>query len=465
LLEKDLSSHPAEILLSVDRGDAAPLRAQIERQLREAVRSGALKPGSAIPSTRELARDLGVSRPLVMEAYSQLAAEGYLALSQGAAPRVGEMTLPAAAEIAIEPRTESLRYDFRPGVPDLTSFPQKAWLKATEVALGKMSAAEFGYSERHGATALREALARYLGRVRGVSASAGQILVTSGFEQARSFLSRALWRAGRRRIAVEEPGYADREVFIEQGFELIPVPVDDEGIDVEALAETNAEVVLTTPAHQYPTGVVMSGPRRLALAAWLRRTKAVAVEDDYDAEFRYDRAPVGALQGLVPEHVVYAGTASKTLAPALRLGWLVVPPSLLDALKVELHVDYGRSRIEQHALAHLIERGDFDRHLRRMRSVYAARRAALLEAVASELPGCVVSGVSAGLHATVRLPGRIDEPEVVARALERSIGLRFMSHHYLGRKPRASTMLLSYSGRSESAIRSGIRGLAAVLSA
>lgn len=458
-----MSSRAAEILLSVDREGGEALRAQIERQLRDAVRSGALKPGSAIPSTRELARELGVSRPLVMEAYSQLAAEGYLALHQGAAPRVGDVTSPVAEDVAIEPKVEGLRYDFRPGVPDLTSFPQKAWLKATEAAMAKMTAAEFGYSERHGATVLREALAGYLGRVRGVSASAGQILITSGFEQARSFLSRALWRAGKRRIAVEEPGYADRQVFIEQGFELIPIPVDEEGIDVEALAGTKAEIVLTTPAHQYPTGVVMSGPRRLALAAWLRRTGAVAVEDDYDAEFRYDRAPVGALQGLVPEHVVYAGTASKTLAPALRLGWLAVPASLLDALKVELHVDYGRSRIEQHALAYLIQSGDFDRHLRRMRAVYAERRATLLEAVETALPGSVIGGVSAGLHATVQLPRPVDETDITARALERSIGLRFMSHHYLGRAPRESTLLLSYSGRSESAIRTGIRGLAAVL--
>jgi GntR family transcriptional regulator / MocR family aminotransferase len=326
-----------------------------------------------------------------------------------------------------------------------------------------MSPAEFGYSERHGATVLREALAGYLGRVRGVSASAGQILITSGFEQARSFLSRALWRAGMRRIAVEEPGYADRQVFVDQGFTLIPIPVDDEGIDVNALAATNSEIVLTTPAHQYPTGVVMSGARRLALAGWLRRTGAVAIEDDYDAEFRYDRAPIGALQGLVPEHVIYAGTASKTLAPALRLGWLVVPPSLLEALKLELHIDYGRSRIEQHALAHLIESGDFDRHLRRMRLVYAARRAALLATVEAMLVRCVVSGVSAGLHATVQLPAPVDEPAVVARALARSIGIRFMDDHFMGPRPKTSTLLLSYAGLPESAIRSGIRGLAAVL--
>jgi GntR family transcriptional regulator/MocR family aminotransferase len=471
-VEKYLSSRKTELLLAVERDGQHSLQAQIERQLREAIRSGSLQPGGALPSTRDLARDLGVSRPLVMEAYAQLAAEGYLAVRQGATPRVAE-SAPRTASTAIQlpphdPAADRpfYRYDFRPGIPDLASFPSSLWLKAVAAALKSMRPADFGYTQRYGSEPIRQALARYLGRVRGVSADSRQILITGGYEQARTFLARALRRRGVRTLAVEDPGYADREIWIANGFTLQPVPVDEEGIDVARLAQTEAEAVLLTPAHQYPTGVVMSGARRLAMATWLRDRNAVAVEDDYDAEFRYDRAPIGALQGLAPEHVVYAGTASKTLAPALRLGWMVVPPALLPMLEDELRqMDYGRGRIDQHALARIIESGDFDRHLRRMRVVYRDRREALLGALESEMPGSEIGGVSAGLHATVKLPRHVDEAAVTERAGKRDVGLSFMSKHYLGETPNRSTLLLSYANQSEAAIRSGIKGLAAALQA
>jgi GntR family transcriptional regulator/MocR family aminotransferase len=464
-VEKHLSSRPAEILLSIDRGANESLRAQIERQLRDQVRSGALRPGSEIPSTRELALELGVSRPLIMEAYAQLAAEGYLALRQGAAPRVSQFSAPAARPPLTVPESSPplLRYDFRPGIPDLASFPKKEWLKATAAALDSMTAQNFGYSERYGVAPLREALADYLGRVRGVSAAPEQILVTSGFEQARSFIARALWEKGVRRIAVENPGYADRAVFLDLGFELLPVPVDAEGLDVGTLAELKAQALLTTPAHQYPAGVVMSGARRLAIAAWLRRSNAIAIEDDYDAEFRYDRSPIGALQGLAPEHVLYAGTVSKTLAPALRLGWLVAPPELVEPLRTEMQFDYGRSRIEQHALAYLLKSGAFDRHLRRMRAIYATRRQTLLAAIAAHLPEAEVSGVAAGLHVAATLASKHDEATVIELAARRGIGISFMTRHFLGPSPKRSTLLLSYAGLSEAGLRAGIKGVAAVL--
>lgn len=466
LWAKQLSSRKAELLLIVNRNGAESLQAQVERQMREAIRQGALRAGSEIPSTRDLAHDLGISRPLVMEAYAQLAAEGYLALRQGAAPRVAESALPSRArKLPAETiSAANFRYDFRPGQPDLSSFPVTRWLKAVEVALKAMAPQDFGYGQRFGVLPLRQALADYLGRVRGVSADPRQILITGGFEQARGFLARALNRRGVKHLAIEEPGYTDRDVWLAAGLKLIPVPVDENGIDVAALARSDAQAVLLTPAHQYPTGGVMSGARRLDLAGWLRDKDALAVEDDYDAEFRYDRSPVGALQGLAPDHVIYAGTASKTLAPALRLGWVVAPPEMLLMLEDEARqIDYGRGRLDQFALAHFIRTGDYDRHLRKMRVLYRNRRAALLALLSAELPEITVGGISAGLHVTVRFPRRLDEPGILESAGKRDIGVSFMREHYIGAAPDESTMLLSYANMPESALRAGLRTLATIV--
>jgi GntR family transcriptional regulator/MocR family aminotransferase len=462
------SRRQAELLLTVDRNGTDSLQAQIEQQLREAIRQGALRAGSEIPSTRDLARDLGISRPLVMEAYAQLAAEGYLALRQGAAPRVAHSVSPLQVP-QLPPETIStapFRHDFRPGIPDLSSFPASRWLRAVEAALKTMTPDDFGYGQRFGVLLLRQALADYLGRVRGVSADPRQILITGGFEQARSLLARALKQRGVTHLAVEEPGYTDRAVWLAAGLNLIPIPVDENGLDVAAIAQSKAQAVLLTPAHQYPTGGVMSGARRLALAGWLRENDAIAIEDDYDAEFRYDRSPVGALQGLAPGHVVYAGTASKTLAPALRLGWIVAPPDLLLTLESEArHIDYGRGRIDQFALAHFIGTGDYDRHLRKMRALYRDRRAAILAVLGTTLPEVVVGGVSAGLHVTARFPRRLDETGIMDSAAKRDIGLSFMRQHYIGTAPDESTLLLSYANMPESALRAGLRALATIVDA
>jgi GntR family transcriptional regulator / MocR family aminotransferase len=461
-----LSSREAELLLAVDRNGPASLQAQVERQLRDAIRSGTLRPGSEVPSTRDLARDLGISRPLIMDAYAQLAAEGYLALRQGAAPRVAD-SAPQQPTRELPPEsftTAYFRYDLRPGFPDLSTFPSARWLKAVEAGLKAMTPNDFGYTQRFGVWPLRQALADYLGRVRGVSADPRQILITGGFEQARTFLARALKRRGVTELAVEDPGYADREVWLAAGLKLVPIPVDEDGIDVAALADSNAQAALLTPAHQSPTGVVMSGARRLALASWLRDRNALAIEDDYDAEFRYDRAPIGALQGIARDHVVYAGTASKTLAPALRLGWMAVPADLLLMLEDELRqMDYGRGRIEQFALAHFIRTGDYDRHLRKMRALYRDRRAALLSALRAELPEVEVSGISAGLHANARFPRRLDEIAILERATRRDMGLSFLRRHYLGAAPDESTLLLSYANLPESALRTALRTLATII--
>ena len=462
-----MTSRSIEILISLQRDGVRTLGAQIEDQIRDAIRAGTLRSGAPIASTRDLAEQLGISRPLVVEAYAQLAAEGYLTLRQGSRPRVAALTAvgtgKATEREAIAPPP---RYDFRPAVPDLSAFPRARWLKACRNALARMPAEELGYGGRHGSEILRVALSEYLGRVRCVVAGPAQIVVTSGFEQGRALACRALHAIGARRIAVEDPSYTEWTPVSRAGLEIVPIPVDGDGMRVEELDSAKADAVLLTPAHQFPTGAVLSGERRIKLLAWLRDNDAIAIEDDYDSEFRYDRAPVGSLQGMDPERVIYAGTASKTLAPALRIGWLVVPRRLQAAVEAEHRLaDHGCPRIDQHALAELIDSGEFDRHLRRMRILYRQRRDALLTALAAEMPEAVVSGIAAGLHATVRLPVACNEAAIRVEAQRRSIALEFLSEHYVGSRPGPAVMLLGYARSPESAIRAGVHALAAAIRA
>jgi GntR family transcriptional regulator/MocR family aminotransferase len=463
-----LTSRPLDILVAVDRDHPLTLGRQIEDQLRNAIRDLTLRPGSRLPSTRDLARELGVSRPIVVDAYAQLAGEGYLELRPGTRPQVTGCAGPCQPPTTRrpEPVTEP-RFDFRPGVPDLSTFPRSAWLRSVRDALAGMLDSDLGYSDPHGSEVLRLALRDYLGRVRGVVTDASRVVVTSGWCQGRTLLCHALASMGARRIAIEDPSHNEvRLSAATAGLELVPIPVDGEGLRVDMLEQTAVDAVLMTPAHQYPTGAVMSGARRGALLEWLRRREAIAVEDDYDAEYRYDRAPVGALQGMDPERIVYAGTASKTLAPAMRLGWMVVPPRLLDAVQREQRqVDFGVSRIEQHAFADFLSRGELDRHLRRMRARYRARRDALVEALIEALPEVRVHGIRAGLHVMVQLRagdrGRVIRDE----AARRGIALTALSDYYLEWADDSSMLLLGYGRSTEAVIRAGVRELAAAVRA
>jgi GntR family transcriptional regulator/MocR family aminotransferase len=454
-----------ELLAGIHRGQGRRLGLQIEEQIRRAIRSGTLRAGARVPSTRDLARQLGVSRPIVVDAYEQLAAEGYLAITQGARPRVAATPIAASSPAKADSRAEPPpRIDFTPAVPDLAAFPRTVWLRATREALATMTDDDLGYREPHGCDALRRALAEYLGRARGVLADPARIIVTSGFAQGRTLLCRALRASGAKRIAVEDPSYSEWEPIRHAGLEILPIPVDEDGIRVDVLARTNADAVMVTPAHQAPTGVVLSGERRTALLAWLRARRAVALEDDYDAEFRYDRSPVGALQGMEPEHVVYAGTASKTLSPALRLGWLVVPRHLQNAVQAaQIVADFGVSRIEQHALAWFLANGELDRHLRRMRARYRARRDTLLRALAAELPEATVHGIAAGLHATVRLPKRYDERAIYDEARRQGIAIGVLGDYRIRPRRTLPTILLGYARCAEPTIEAGVRDLARVI--
>jgi GntR family transcriptional regulator / MocR family aminotransferase len=463
-MPQDRTSRPLELLLPVRRG-AGALRAQLERHLREAVRSGRLRPGSALPSSRTLAEQLGISRGVVVEAYDQLAAEGYLVARPGSATRVADAALVGAAPPSPAAPSKPLRYDFRPGVPALDSFPRSAWLASLRKALKEAPHAALGYGDARGQQALRQALAAYLGRVRGVAANPDQVLVCSGFAQGTALVCRALGRRGARRVAMEDPCHpGQRAIVAAAGLEPVPVPVDDHGIQVDRLAAIGADAVLVTPAHQFPTGTVLAATRRGALAAWAQRNEAVIVEDDYDAEFRYDREPIGAVQGLAPDRVVYAGSASKTLAPALRLGWLVLPAWLTDAVAEQKALDdLASPALEQLAFADLLGRGEVDRHLRRNRARYRARRDALVAALGVHAPQVRVGGIAAGLHAVAELPPQSDEATVVAGASRRSVGVYPMSDYRFGASAGPPALVLGYGGLGEPAIRRGMQLLALAL--
>ena len=440
--------------------------AQIEEHLRQAIRTGTLKPGARVPSTRDLARQLGVSRGLVVNAYAQLGAEGYLVVRQGALPRVSDSVAREAAEVDEAPAAAAPRYDFRPSLPDVSMFPRDAWLRCVRKALTEMTDADLRYGDPRGAQPLRAALADYLGRVRGVVATPSRFVITTGYRQSEHLLCQALAGRGAKRIALENPGHPEQKISARRaGLEPVMIDVDDGGMRIDELERADVDAVILTPTHQSPVGVTLAGERRGALLEWLRDRDAIAIEDDYDAEFRYDRAAVGALQGLEPEHVVYAGTVSKTLVPALRIGWVAVPSRLLDAVAEEKRLaDRTTAQIDQHAFAHFLTSGELDRHLRRMRVRYRSRRDALVEALADELPEARVEGIAAGLHATVRLPDGDDERAIAEEAARRHVAIEVMADYRTG-MAGAPTLLLGYGQIAEPSIRPGVAALAEAIRA
>ena len=454
-----------EILLELDRERPEPLRLQLERGLREAIRSGRLQPGERLPSSRELARELGVSRGLVLECYTQLQAEGYLASRGGSATRValGAEAPPVPPPRPAAPARPSV--DFRHGLPDLASFPRRDWAWAMREACREVQAGELGYVDAWGSQALRVVLAAYLRRVRGAVAEPERVVICSGVQQGVNLLIRALAKRGVKRVAFEDPGHPDHRAGLAlAGIEAVPVPVDERGVELEALEASGAGAVVLTPAHQSPTGALLAPERRQALVAWAAENDATLIEDDYDAEFRYDREPVGALQGLAPERVATLGSVSKSLAPGLRLGWVVCPPRLADAIVDEKRIeDRSAPVLDQLALAALIESGRYDRHLRRMRGVYSARREALMDALARHAPGLDLRGLAAGFHVLVILPEGVTEAEVVAAARERSVGVYGLSDNAFGEARWPPALVIGFGNVGEGAIEDGIAAIADLL--
>jgi GntR family transcriptional regulator/MocR family aminotransferase len=467
-------------------------RAALERALRAAIRDGRLRAGERIPSTRALAHDLGLARGTVAEAYAQLAAEGYLRTSQGAPTRVagwdetagggrpgaatgraaggwpgaamagaaggwpgaaiagaaggsrdaamaraaGEATAPSAG---ISGRGRPARLSLRPGVPDVGAFPRSAWVAALRRALNAAPDAVLRTGDPRGRPELRAALAAYLGRARGVPARPDRIVITAGFTQGFALLCRAF---GPGTMALEDPCLHHlRDIARAAGLDVAPLAVDERG----AHTPDDAVAALVTPAHQFPLGATLAPERRAALVAWARERSAIVIEDDYDGEFRYDRQPVGALQGLDAEHVIYAGTASKTLAPGLRLGWLVLPERLVAPVVAARPLAGGDPPVlDQLALAGLIASGGFDRHVRRMRQRYRRRRDALLEVLA----GRSTRGVAAGLHLVLDVD---DEDEIVAAAAARGLALDALGPYWHDPAGRPQGLVLGYAAAPEHA--------------
>jgi GntR family transcriptional regulator / MocR family aminotransferase len=448
----------------LDRSARIPLHRQIENTVRESIRAGRLPRGTSLPPSRVLAADLGVSRGVVVEAYQQLAAEGYLASRAGGYTQVAAGPSPATAGLTLARETPP-RIDLSYGRADVSSFPRAAWLRAIRGALASAPNDLFGYLAGSGVPQLRTAIAGYLNRVRGTQAQPGQIVICTGYAQGIALLVGVLAAAGARRLALEDPSSGDDALPAARaaGLDVVGVPVDRDGIRVDMLAESGADAVVITPSHQWPTGSVLSAANRAAMLAWAAERGAVVIEDDYDAEYRYDRTPVGALQGLAPDRVVYAGSASKTLAPGLRLGWFVMPGPLAGPMAAaKIAADRGSPALEQLALADLITRGEFDRHLRRMRPVYRRRRDALLAALARRLPRLEPAGVSAGLHLVTWLPPHLDEATVVAAAARAGVGVDGVTPYRISH-PGPGGLIFGYAAVNEAAIAEGVGILARVM--
>lgn len=482
----------------------------LARQIRRAVAEGLLPPGSRLPATRVLADELGVSRGVVTEAYRRLTEDGHVegrgragtvvlaaplarpteggragsgqvgrragergaGERRGAACRTGVRDS-ASGERALfdDPldtgvfdalRAAPARVDLSPGLPDLAAFPRAAWLRAERAVLAGLVPSDFGYGDPRGTPALRRAVARWLALNRGIAADPDEVLVVAGTAQALGLLALVLKDEGVTQVALEDPSSLGiRQHLRNSGLQSPPVPVDERGVRVDALRATGARVALLTPAHQFPTGVVLDGVRRRELTDWAR-DGGLIIEDDYDAEHRYDRPPVPALRSTLADHVAYAGSVSKLLAPALRVGWLLAPRRYRDALvDAKRFADLGNAALPQLVLAHLMESGELERHLRFLRRRHRGRRDAMIAALADRLPGAVVHGAAAGLHLTVTLePGR-DDTALAAAALERGVKVQPLSWH--AQRPGRPGLVLGYAASTPSDIREGVSVLGDLL--
>jgi GntR family transcriptional regulator / MocR family aminotransferase len=422
-------------------------RAALEAALRDAVRSRRLAAGTALPSSRALAADLGLARNTVADAYGQLVAEGWLAARHGSGTWVAEQAarIPAAGPAGALDVPRGARYDLRPGFPDVSEFPRTAWLGAARRALVAAPARSLaGYGDPAGLPVLRAALATYLARARGVTVTPERIVVCAGFSQGLELLCDLLRSRGERTLAIEAYGHqAHRQVATSAGMNLAPVPVDERGALAGGEAPAGAAAVLLTPAHQFPLGVALAPERRRRVADWAVAGSRLIIEDDYDGEFRYDRQAVGALQSLAPDNVVYAGTASKSLAPGLRLGWLAVPQQLVgEVIEIKRATSRLSSSLDQLALAEFISSGGYDRQVRRARLVYRKRRDWLVSELRRRVPGVAVAGIAAGLHVLVRLPSGVSEEDVIARAAARGLALHGLASFRAGGGPQLGPALI-----------------------
>jgi GntR family transcriptional regulator / MocR family aminotransferase len=449
-------------LLAIALDPRRPLGLQIEERLRALIRSQGLDAGGELPSTRALAADLGVSRGVVVGAYAQLAAEGYITLRRGAAPLVSAVLHEPAAPCAPGPDVPvaGARYNLRPDLPDFGLFPRAEWAAVTRHSLQHSANSDLAYGEPFGSVVLRTRLAPFVARTRGVVAAAERTGVFAGSTHALFAIASVLREQGATAIAVEDPGHRWRtRVLRASGLEVVPVPVDGRGLQVERLPARAAAVVVS-PDHQFPLGVTLAAERRRALVEWAVQGDRLVLEHDYDGHFRYDRPAAGTLQALAPEHVAYVGTASALLAPTLRIGWAVVPARLVEPLALQMFANVvATPRLPQLALAEFIERGYLDRHLRRARAAYKRRRELALDVLQRRLPGAVAAGAPVGLYLTVGLPHGADEGTVLAGARRRGIAVDGVNEHAL--LPQPPALALGFAALPEPTLTRALAALAA----
>jgi GntR family transcriptional regulator/MocR family aminotransferase len=459
--------------LAVDEAPAGGKADWLARQIGRALADGRLPVGSRLPATRVLAGELGVSRGVVTEAYQRLIEDGHLAgRGRNGTVVIGAPAVPTSppdppsprpvfaaapgADIFDAMRAAPARIDLSPGRPDLTAFPRAAWLRAERRVLDHLASSDLGYGDPRGTPALRRAVADWIARNRGVRADPGEVLVVSGTAQTLTLVGQVLRDDGISAVAVEDPGsLGARQHLRDRRLDTPPVAVDSEGVRVDELRATGAAAVLLTPAHQFPTGVVLRGGRRNELTRWARETGGLVIEDDYDAEHRYDRPPVPALRSVLPEHVFYAGSASKLLAPALRIGWVLAPPKYRDALvDAKRFADLGNAALPQLVLAQLMESGALERQLRHLRRQHRRRRDAMIEALGAHLPDATVHGAAAGLHLTVTFRAGFADTDLAAAALARGVKTHPLSWHR--QRPGRPGLVLGYAASTPTDIGEGV---------
>ncbi|WP_422769838.1 PLP-dependent aminotransferase family protein [Plantactinospora sp. WMMC1484] len=455
-------------LLEVDPGEPGqgPLHDRLTRALRAAIRDGRLATGAAVPPSRALAEELGCSRWVVTEAYAQLVAEGYLAARVGSATRVSWSPRSAAPRRhgSAAPAQPPVRYDLAPGLPDLRAFPRRRWAEAVHSVTGSAARYDLGPPDPAGHPALRRTLADYLRRSRGAEAQPGSVAVCAGITDGLFRICRALRAEGITDVAVEDPGWGRlREAVIGAGLRVQPVRVDVDGVRPDDLRRRGpVRAVVVGAAHQFPTGAMLSPRRRAELVHWARAVDGYVVEDDYDSEFRYDRRPIAAVQGLDPRRVFLVGSVSKTLSPALGLGWMVTPAVLLPVLRSANAVAAPPPVLDQLALATFIERGWYDTHLRAARRRFRARRDLLVRELAARVPEGRVAGTAAGLHVLLHLPAGTATATVVTAAA--AAGLRLMElDAYRTRREGAPALVLGYGNIADAEIPPAVALLRAAL--
>jgi len=468
--------------LQLHIGDApAGGRSQwLAERLRLAIADGRMPVGGRLPATRVLAAELGVSRGVVTDAYRRLSEAGHVAgrgrggtvvVSAPAAPepaRLPAPITPSSALFAAPPgadifdslRAAPARIDLSPGVPDLAAFPRTAWLRAERTVLNSLAPSDLGYGDPRGTPALRGAVATWLARNRGIQVTPGDVVIVTGVSQALGLLAQVLRNDGITSVAVEDPGSLRFRQHLRSWHpDTPPVPVDAHGLRVDQLRASGVAAAVLTPAHQFPTGVVLHGDRRRQLAHWAE-AGGLIIEDDYDAEHRYDRSPVPALRASLPEHVCYTGSVSKLLAPALRVGWVLAPSRYRDALvAAKRNADLGNAALPQLVLAELIASGELERQLRLLRRRHVRRRDAMISAVATHLPSAVVHGAAAGLHLMITFNAGVDDVAVAAAALAKGVKAQPLSWH--SQRPGQPGVVLGYAANTPADIDDGIATIGA----